>query len=463
MTLIIKSALPLKSEQKYVCDIVFSEFLGFEWKHEVSELDGISIRLDNESGELYMPDMFFKGAYAKWLSKETLPLTPFRYWDVNELGSEVCLVDALVPVIYGDGYYLWDESVRELRIPIDILGSAFFMLSRYEEVVSGERDNHHRFPAIASCIFSEELLDRPIVDEYIEVLWSSMLKIWPTLKRKPRARTIRVTCDLDLPYSVNYSAKSMVKGLLDDAFHQKNLKLALRNLYTRIRALRGNFSGDPYLDAIYWMMDVNERIGNRICFYFISEKKHPLDGWYDLDEPVICELIKNIGMRGHEIGLHPSYNSYLDPDQIKNEVNALQRALQSNGIHFEAFGSRQHYLRWDSSKTSANLEAAGIVYDSTLAYADCSGFRCGTSREFTMFDFVSRRKMNIKQRPLILMETTVLENHYQGLGYTDAAMNYMLTLKKRALDIGGEFTLLWHNSSFPRDDARSMYLELIKS
>jgi hypothetical protein len=32
------------------------------------------------------------------------------------------------------------------------------------------------------------------------------------------------------------------------------------------------------------------------------------------------------------------------------------------------------------------------------------------------------------------------------LGYTDEALDLMLTLKQRALRHGGDFTLLWHNS-----------------
>ena len=35
---------------------------------------------------------------------------------------------------------------------------------------------------------------------------------------------------------------------------------------------------------------------------------------------------------------------------------------------------------------------------------------------------------------------------YLGLGYTDAALELMLALKRRALRHGGDFTLPWHNS-----------------
>ncbi|MCW8905856.1 MAG: polysaccharide deacetylase family protein [Sedimenticola sp.] len=463
MPLIIKTGTSLTSEQKYICNIIFYEFLGLEWEHETAEIDDVCICLHGEPGKVRMPDVFFRRAYSKWLSADSLPILPLTIWNSKELETKICLVDHNVPVIYGDGIYHSNMRKREIYLPIDVIGSAFFMLSRYEEVVKKtERDQHKRFYATASCAYSEKFINRPIVDEYVEILWSTLSKLWTRLERKEKKNILRVTCDVDLPYSVNYSIKWMGKGLFEDILRNKNPRLALYNLYTRIRAIRGDFEDDIYLNNIYWMMDVNEKEGNSITFYFISYNGHSLDGWYRLDEPVISRLLRDIYNRGHKICLHPSYNSYLNAEQIQQEVNILRQALENNGIQFECIGSRQHYLRWEPSKTSSILEAAGIKYDSTLAYADHSGFRCGTSREFTMFDVISHCEMSIKQQPLILMETTIVEEHYQALGYTDVALQYMLTLKERALAIGGEFTLLWHNSSLDDNEARCMYLELIR-
>ncbi|MBX3423884.1 MAG: polysaccharide deacetylase family protein [Pirellulaceae bacterium] len=447
----------------YAASRVFDEALGLPWRAEAAEIPDFRIRLEGATGEVRLPDVFFRRAEADWLSPDSLPVEPLQKWDSREITSEISLVHPVVPVIFGAPHPQTQVNSECITLPIDILGSTFFMLSRYEEAVLADRDEHDRFPATASLAYQAGFLDRPIIDEYIEILWEAMKRLWPGLKRKPRSRTIRVTCDVDSPYAVDYSGRSMVRGLVNDLVKQKTPGLALQNLYTRLRALCGNFSGDPHLEKIQWMMDENERAGNRVAFYFLTDCKYPgLDGRYRIGQPVIRKLLRQIYDRGHEIGLHPSYATYLNSQQTTHEAELLRRTLEEEGIPSAGLGGRQHYLRWRTPTTARNWEMADMAYDSTLSYADRAGFRCGTSREFTMYDVEQRRPMKLKQRPLILMECSVIAERYMALGYTDEALAYMRSLKERALSIGGEFTLLWHNSFFLNPAADCFYQDMIQ-
>ncbi|MFC2042988.1 DUF7033 domain-containing protein [Chloroflexota bacterium] len=58
------------------------------------------------------------------------------------------------------------RSDGRLVINVDIIASAFFMLTRLEEPASSIQDDHGRFPASASLAFKQNFLERPIVDEY---------------------------------------------------------------------------------------------------------------------------------------------------------------------------------------------------------------------------------------------------------------------------------------------------------
>ena len=124
-------------------------------------------------------------------------------------------------------------------------------------------------------------------------------------------------------------------------------------------------------------------------------------------------------------------------------------------------GNRQHYLRWDVFQTADHLETAGYEYDSTGAFADRPGFRYGTSQPFTMWSWKKQGSLTLKQRPLILMECSVIDERYMGLGYSEEARLLMLSLKKNALAYGGDFTILWHNSHLSTSLDKKFFTELL--
>jgi hypothetical protein len=52
------------------------------------------------------------------------------------------------------------------------------MLTRYEEVVKSDRDEHDRYLATASLDYQEGFLERPIFNEYLEILWACIKRLW---------------------------------------------------------------------------------------------------------------------------------------------------------------------------------------------------------------------------------------------------------------------------------------------
>jgi hypothetical protein len=86
-----------------------------------------------------------------------------------------------------------------------------------------------------------------------------------------------------------------------------------------------------------------------------------------------------------------------------------------------------------------------MVVDSTCGYADKEGFRCGTGDEFSVFNILTRKKLRLKERPLIAMDCSLFG--YAKYGYS-AALNKIHVMKTS----GNDFTVLWHNSSIQHFD-----------
>lgn len=121
-----------------------------------------------------------------------------------------------------------------------------------------------------------------------------------------------------------------------------------------------------------------------------------------------------------------------------------------------------HYLRWEQPTTLRAWAEAGMDYDSSLGYADRPGFRCGTCFEYPAFDPVLDKALNLRVRPLIAMECTLLDKSYLGLNES-LGQEKLYQLKKACAAVGGCFTLLWHNSYLNDSALRRMYLGAIRT
>jgi hypothetical protein len=380
-------------------------------------------------------------------------------WDARQLKFYINLTDFVVPLIYGENKPIVEVEDKSIRLPIDIFGSAFFMLTRYEEAVLPDRDEHDRFPAIASLAYKEGFLERPIVDEYIEILWACMKRLWPELVRSQRTYQVCPSHDVDNPLgAVGKPWWKVIRSFAGDLIKRKDLDLACRRINAKIL---GNYDLDPY-NTFDFIIDLYERYDLKSIFYFKTGFSNDrFDENYLLDTPFFQELMKIIHKNGHEIGLHPSYEAYKDADQLRIEFSLLLGLAEKLDIKQRKWSARQHFLRWTNPLTWKNLEDIGLDYDSTLSFADHVGFRCGTCMEFPVFNLKERRPINLRERPLIVMDTTLIDQRYMAL-----SPRQILERFKRLSDVvrsyNGSLILLWHNSNLAQVWQKQLYVEIME-
>lgn len=346
---------------------------------------------------------------------------------------------------------------KGFAIHYDILGFAYWMLSRSEEVGREDLDEHGRFPATSSHAYRHGYLDRPVVDEWLDLLRQVVQRLWPGLKLTGSGFKMSVSHDVDVPSDYAFCTPvQMLRAIGGDILKRGDVGSAIR----RSRAWmddRRLHAADPY-NTFGWIMDMSERRGLTSAFYFVCGRTEPSrDPRYEVDSPAIRALIRLIHRRRHEIGLHPSYDTYLDADAIKREAQTLFRVCSEEGVSQHAWGGRMHYLRWSNPITPHAWQDAGMTYDTTLGYADLPGFRCGTCFEYMAIDPVARQPLELRIRPLIAMDVTVLAQSYMGLGATPAARDEFTRLKDRCRSVGGSFALLWHNNLLATREQRDVY------
>jgi hypothetical protein len=385
MTLLVEAPPGYEPERRYILEVVLSDWLGLDWRLRSADRGDVRIALAEEPDGrcVVLPDVLFATPREDWLTPRSLP--------------SVRVAEGL-PVLYGSA-----------QAEVDVFGSAFFMLTRYEELVVADRDRFGRFPAASSIASRAGFLGVPIVDAYVELLWSAFRRAWPGLRRRPRAFEVTVTHDVDDPLATLDHARSAV-----------------------------------------FRMDVSERHGLRSAFYFLAHRdQRPRDGRYLFEHPWVRSLIGNIGRRGHEVGFHPSFSTYRDAARTHEEFTRLLRVAEGEGVHQEHWGGRQHFLRWANPDTWRNWDAAGLSYDSTLGYSEAVGFRSGTCHPYRVFDLVQRRPLDLHERPFQVMDVALRSS--MSLSH-DAAHDVVMDIASKCRRYGGSLGILWHNSGLLRTD-----------
>lgn len=420
---------------------------------------GLKLSLANTS---YGCILFPKLEEAFHLSRSNFPCSA---WDANKAGWVSVLEQPLfAPCVNELPEPLIEKKENHCIINYDILGLTYWVFNRIEEISRTDLDNHDRFPAIASHAFKYGYLERPIVDEWLHILGQVIQCTWPTLELKQHQFSMKVSHDVDAPSSYGFrSAKGMLKGLAGDLIKRRDIKSIFLAPLIRLSSSKKLYSKDP-LNTFDWIMDESEKNNLISAFYFICGRTDPnKDADYEIEHPAIRHLMRRIHNRGHEIGLHPSYNSFQSPEIIQHEANRLRTVMQEENIIQDTLGGRMHYLRWEHPTTLQSWNDAGMTYDSTLSYADLPGFRCGTCFEYPAFNTETQKVLDIRIRPLIVMDCTVVSEQYLGLGYTQESINKILELKGICRKVDGCFTFLWHNSFFSSKESYYLYEKVLSN
>lgn len=381
------------------------------------------------------------------------------YWNprsenINFLPSE----NLLLPFYENNKNKLIEIGDESIKINYDFVENTFWILTRKEELNESERDKHLRFPYHRSHAFRHDYIKRPIVDEWISLIKQILRINLPSITITDRKPRIKISCDVDRPYQ-NYAGMTQVfRRSMSSLIRKRSPSMAFDIVSKHLFGKKPEKTEDSWYKNITWIMDINERYGNTVQFNFLCGGCHPLDGHYNVHDTEIKNMIISIVKRGHEIGIHPSYESFCDREKLTSEVTAFRELLEEENIGIPALKSRQHYLRWDSLRTPVLLDSCNVSEDSSLGYAETIGFRVGTSHPFKMFDHTSNRKLNLTQSPLLIMESSLLAQSKDTTDASDQAEEIWKNVKLH----GGDFTLLWHNSDINSEMDKETYTNILK-
>lgn len=305
----------------------------------------------------------------------------------------------------------------------DIIYNTFFFISRAEEILNPQRDEHGRFLAAYSILGRHNNLQIPLVDEYSRLV----CKLIDLPLHKKGYNHIYLTHDIDVLTQYRH-----LRGALGGLY---------RGEYKKVFAAWQDINNDPAY-TFPWLINEDKKVKNAEPIYFI---KHTNGKGYDY--PQYClngkdwkhteQLLLNAGAH---LGLHSGYHGSLPQSPYT--------------LH------RSHYLKCSIEKM-AQLEKAGITDDFTIGFADKAGFRLQTTRAVRWINPKTMQLTNLILHPLTVMDCTLSNTNYMNLD-EEEAFYYCQQLFDKVRMHHGELVLLWHNSIFTNDNYhRRLYPKIL--
>lgn len=402
----------ISSRLNYIFKFILDELLGIQYNVTTNKDDFINFigaklnySIDNSLGELWVcsTDLLF--------SKE-----------IEKKEPEI-LNSSWGNIIY--------STPLNSQIPFDIFSASFYLISRYEEYLPFNSDEHNRFSPESSIALKAGFINKAIINIWTKKLFEIIKLKFPQLENQEKGFRFISTIDIDNAYA--YKGKGIFrtlggfsKSILNGNFNEvKKRTLVLNN------KLPDHYDTYSYIREIHLKNNIKPKI------FILAGKYSRYDKNVKLSSTLFNKKLKELS-EFCDIGIHPSYKSNFK-DCLKDELQSLESVINK-----KVTISRQHFLMLKFPTTYRKLIELGIKEDYSIGYSSIVGYRAGTCSPFYFYDLLLEKETELKIYPFTFMERT-LRQHLQL--NTNEAQKIISENINELKDLNGLFVSLWHNES----------------
>ncbi|NQT24376.1 hypothetical protein HQ585_03375 [candidate division KSB1 bacterium] len=322
-------------------------------------------------------------------------------------------------------------SENEAICSIDIAATVFYSLSLGNEKRTPKRDQYGRFKSTFSPL-GEDYYQTPVVDRLVRLLREliqygaarqgveGFVSVWP------HGKSFVTALSHDVDKFQNWTL-AKIKRSWQASHSLRPLLLAMSPI-----SRSGNFRFIHELEARY---------GGSSTTFLVGQKRTKRDPGYSLKDGRIQNQLSSLP----SIGLHGSFSGATTSGHTIEERRRVEEATDRR-----IMGVRSHYLMFDPDQTFNLFTEAGLIYDSTLGFAEAAGWRCGTGFPYHPWNFQERQPHSILELPLVVMDTSLFL--YAGLS-ADQAWERISPILEETKANGSCLAVNWHNNNLHSGDA----------
>lgn len=393
----------------YIAGIILGDLLGISWEIETDRRKTgkspvINYSDDEIAGFKVKPCNLL---YEKGISNQQIDVTVWNN----------------MPVFF--------QTAENADLPFDIFSASFFLVSRYEEYLSHEPDEHGRFRASSSIASKNGFLGLPLVDLWVKEFASMLIRKFPELVFRRNEFSALTTIDSDQPFA--YLGKRLLYsfgGMLRDVTRKEG------SVAQRLKVVNGAMK-DPF-DVYDYICGAIDKNHSDARFFFPTGDHSKYDKNPSWKSEEYRDLIGKI-MGKYRIGIHPSYYAGGKLSLLRSESARLK-----NTTGTEISAGRYHFIRLMIPEGYNNMIEAGISEDYSMGYPDEPGFRTSLARPCFFYNIREERQTTLRLIPFQVMDGTLTK--YKNLSPHDAG-KVIISLIDETRRAGGLFVSIWHNTT----------------
>ena len=341
----------------------------------------------------------------------------------------------------------WSMTDGVLRFHHDLIKSAFFLLSGYQEWELREKnDAYHRLPYELSVQYKLNLIHKPLVNYYFKWIIDGLLHYCDHHSIALESRRIFGRMGLFLSHDIDllrYDDTRKVAHRLAQLAGFRRREYGASKLIKSVSQSLGRVFRLLPQENPYWsfakILNTERHFGFTSSWYFLKKVGGVFDADYRWDDSDVAQMIGRLSALGQEVGLHGSLKSSTNEGQFTDELYYMEE------MGIKVRGVRMHFLSFKQPDTIGYMEQLGVEYDTSLGFSRMEGFRHSYCHPFRLFDHRHGRMSQVWEIPLVAMDTTLLEHRKMSF---DDIFNALEPLLDEVSSFGGVFSLLWHNSTF---------------
>ena len=335
----------------------------------------------------------------------------------------------------------FEVAAGQVTVPEALLNQLTDIVGAGQEQRSEAKDPHGRVPSSENPLVKSEQFRQPVLDRAAAALRLAVgqaaggrpvrwMSPWP----EGKTWAIAITHDLDLvagwPLSTALRAAELLRGG------------QVSRLGRTVSAAIAEGLSDPVWQGVRYLLDLEASAGIRSTWFVICEtptldRFRRGDVTYSPESKPARRIISALVEAGHEVGLHGSFETWLDQERMRRQRDRLQSLSQQPVV-----GIRQHFLRMRPGATQRAMHAAGFEYDSTFGFPDRNGFRLGAAGIVPAWDGLDQSTSALDEVPLTWMDRGL--SKYQGVEDPERWVDDALELADACRAVNGLWVGLWH-------------------